>query len=407
MKALLIKLFLFVTKSEELSLDDQEKMISSMPTPKDDMDRSYYNYLCCSSSTNSFSKVFLNVCGIAVIPAIFLVYLINLLLCNKKPCSGALFISCKNRIGMEYRYEDRFPNELKKEFKKIKTLKLDSFPGVLNGVIGFPVLKVWLPFVLRHPFAGYINFRALLNLANFYRLVYIYEPEAIINFRAELNSMSSIITLMCENEGVEYINFMHGEVMTNISSAFVRFSRFYIWDDHYKEVFRWSKSPMDQFRTYLPAMYDHKSDTDKSDKEYFITYMFCGDEKGHMDFNAETICRVFKQLDQKGYKCKVRPHPRWSDMNQLHKVFDGSGIEIEIPEKVSVTESIYSSEYIAGTFSSVLTEAYYMKKTVVIDDISDKELISTLKRRKYFLLNKEHILLSKLLEESSIDPEEV
>ena len=94
----------------------------------------------------------------------------------------------------------------------------------------------------------------------------------------------------------------------------------------------------------------------------------------------------------------MRPHPRWSNLEQLKLVFDKMNIEIEQCNIVPVKDSILDSEVVVGTFSSVLTEAYYLGKKVYIDDVSDPALIKELVMKKYFLLGKEVGLLSELLD---------
>ena len=396
MKDLLLKQFLFFTKKDQLSPDRQKELIDSFREPKNDHDRCLMHYKCSVSGSGRFSRLVLDLFGFFAVPFFLVVYAVNMLSVRKNKYDGALFVCAKNRIGMSYGYEDRFPKELISEYKRIKVLKLDSFPGLFTGVLGRDVLRVWLPFALRHPLEGFINFRALLNLTNFYRLIHIYEPKALINFRAELNPTSSLVTLMCEKEGIEYINFMHGEVMTDISAAFVRFSRFYVWDEHYIDVFGWGRAPKEQFRVYLPSMY--QKDKAEAPGEYYMTYVFCGSEKDHTDSNAKLVCDILKEFVKRGRRCKVRPHPRWSDMQQINDVFSGSGVDIEIPREVSVADSINSSSYVAGTFSSVLTEAYYSGRSVVIDDISDSKLTEELKKRKYFLIEKDYTPLSELVD---------
>ena len=87
----------------------------------------------------------------------------------------------------------------------------------------------------------------------------------------------------------------------------------------------------------------------------------------------------------------------------INELIEGTDITFEEPRLISVADSIGESEYVAGTFSTVLTEAFYLGAKVIIDDISEPDLISELKYRQYFLLNKEHIVLSELISDISYD----
>lgn len=89
-------------------------------------------------------------------------------------------------------------------------------------------------------------------------------------------------------------------------------------------------------------------------------------------------------------------------MDTIVPLFKNTGIIIEQCDQISVEESIMNSENVAGTFSSVLTQAYYFGKQVYIDDISDSQLIDELVERKYFLLSKKDVsYLSRLINELS------
>ena len=72
-------------------------------------------------------------------------------------------------------------------------------------------------------------------------------------------------------------------------------------------------------------------------------------------------------------------------MEHLRKTFKEENIE---SFDVKTQDSINNSEYIVGTATTVLTEAYYGGKKILIDDVTDKEEYESLKSRKYLMLDK-------------------
>lgn len=380
-------------------IDYQKQIIDSFREPRSDYDRVDFNYLVLRKIKGiSMKRIVLEVASIFAIPILLVIYAINRLFYrNKKQNIGkTIIIESHNRKGKAYDFEGRVP-EFGDDYNPVFIYKTGAFPKIVGGVIGRTALKIYLKFICRHPFWFFYNLRCLVNLMGYNKLLYLHSPKAIVNSRMEVNPMSSIISYLCESCSCEFICFMHGEVMIDINTAFVRFSHFYIWDRHYIDVFQWSRCDMRQYVIYKPGLY-MMTDSVVTSPRYYLTYYLTGNEKSGVDINAKEICRILVGISKRGKRCKVRPHPRWSNLEQLKLVFDKMNIEIEQCNIVPVKDSILDSEVVVGTFSSVLTEAYYLGKKVYIDDVSDPALIKELVMKKYFLLGKEVGLLSELLD---------
>ena len=390
---LLWKIYTLLPKRKEIGISEQKRIIDSFGMPGDDLDRVYYNYLANAEAESALKRVFLNTAGFFAVPVFIILYALNRLTLRPKENEKAVLVNAKNRVGKAYSYEDRIPDELYREFGTIKVLEYDSFPDFRTGVLSVPGFKLFLRFFIRHPLKGFINYRVLLNIGAFNRILLEYRPAALITYRAENNNTSSIITALCENNRAEYICFMHGEMFGNIQCAFVRFSRFYIWDGHYKEILSWGNSPADQCIVYTPGIY--RKIEKKENPGFFITYYFSGSTKNNRDDNAEAVKKELKNFTDKGYRCKVRQHPRWSDEKQIEEVFTGTGIEIEDYRSVTVGESLADTEYVAGTYSSILTEAEHSGLSVILDDVTDKALFKELTGKNFIMLKKPHRLLSE------------
>ncbi len=378
----------------------QKKIIDSFPEPKNDYER--VNYSIESNRLNrggNKKALIINAVSMLAIPLFMLLYCFNRLFARKnKQCLGqTLVIESTNRRGAKYSFEGRLP-ALSDEYGKTLIIETGVFPKLREGLIGWKSVCIFSRFVSYHPFDFFNNLRMLVNLMGYNRLLYLYQPFAIINSRMELNHNSSLITLLCENSGCKFINVMHGEALYNIETAFVRFSEFYIWDNHYIDVFTWSRSPVEQFKVYQPDIYK-RCINNNHHPEYYITYIFTGDEEKGLDENAYEVREILLKFMKTGKRCKVRPHPRWSDMQQLSNIFSHTGILVEDPKAVKVIESLSNTEKVVGTFSTVMSEAFYANIDIVIDDISDKDIYDSLYERGYILINKPHELLSQIVPE--------
>jgi len=227
-----------------------------------------------------------------------------------------------------------------------------------------------------------------------------YSPRAIITARGETNCISSIITLFCELCSCEYILFMHGELLACKELSFVRFSRMYIWDEHYKKILSWARCAKEQYIIYKPDILNlfkhHKEDIQNQDK-YDVCYYLSGTGDGDYIEDIEKIQEILIKLSNSGLRVKIRPHPRWSDFEALEGQFSGKNIDVEDVRNVSLTDSIAETRFILGMFSTVILQAYYSNREVVIDDISNPDYFENLKASMYIMLNKPHRLLSEIL----------
>ena len=388
---LIWKIFEYFASFDLPDTKEQKRIIDSFPAPECDYDRTYYNFNCVKRKGRFWV---LNLIGIIGIPFMMLLYLINSIGCRPKEKADALMISSRNRIGFVYPYEDRFPEQLKEEFPNMKTLSFRAFPEFKSGVIGREALSYWWGFAARHPGSGFLNFRALITIMSVNRLVREYSPRAIINYRAENNNMTNLITGFLESGGREYINFMHGEILAEYRTAFVRLSRFYIWDEGYKNTLAWSRADDSDFYVYMPSIYNAEYNI-RDDYEYYMLYIFSGGFSKE-DRNDLEVMQLFADFQKKGLKCKVRPHPRWSDTERIRQLCEEYGVTYDDPKSVTTKESIDSARYIAGTISTVLTEAFYAGKEVVLDDVTNEEMYEEIKDKRFILLYKEHKMLSEL-----------
>lgn len=403
MKERILKLLFSALETPELTIKEQKTVIDSFPNPRNDYDRVFFNYKCTAIGQRLATTVVLDIVGGITCLVLLVVYSINrifLTFTEKKEYCDAIIIEHTNRLGVRYSYEGRLPEQLFDEYKDIKTIRPGTFPKLRKGVLGITPVKIWIAFVIKHPLRGFVNLRVLVNLMGLQRVIVKHKPKAIVISRADLNGVSSLTTYSCEQQGIQYINLMHGEMMAEYRTAFVRFTKFYIWDEGYIDIFGWARCDNSQFVVFTPEIYEKKEKTNKESR-YFLLYALTGNEKTGRDEAVEAIKTELQKIAASGKHCKVRPHPRWSDTEYVKEVFKDTGIEVENPREITATESILESKYVASTFSTVLSEAYYLGKPIIIDDLTNPSEIKMLEERKYLMLKKEHFLLSSVVNDVS------
>ena len=87
---------------------------------------------------------------------------------------------------------------------------------------------------------------------------------------------------------------------------------------------------------------------------------------------------------REGKTVRFRPHPRYSDMDLLKKYV--SEEEIETPQKVGILESISNLDCAVGSYTTVLAQAYFSGKNILLDDVTFKSQYNQLKERRYILI---------------------
>ena len=108
------------------------------------------------------------------------------------------------------------------------------------------------------------------------------------------------------------------------------------------------------------------------------------------------IINILEEMASLGYRVAIRPHPRYSNLNEVKKMV--KNIKVEDLNQVSIQESILQTNNVISIYSTVLNQAYHNGIGIVIDDITDKEKYEKLKKMNYVMLAVKHKLLSQSLE---------
>ncbi|WP_418927383.1 hypothetical protein [Dysosmobacter sp.] len=245
----------------------------------------------------------------------------------------------------------------------------------------------------RYPTAFYFRFKCMAKLAMYRSLYETYRPKAII-VSEEYSYTSSFLTEYCHRLGVEHINVMHGDKLYDIHDTFFCFDRCYIWDQFYRDLFCELRAEPTQFRMEMPPS---MQPWDAQDVEKAVDYTYyLQAETSQM---LEKIAESLQTLQKSGAVVAVRPHPLYSDMETVRRLF--SDFEIEETAEVGIETSILRTRHVIGLYSTVLYQAHINHVPVVIDDLTAPERFAQLKSLRYIMLDKPHGLLSALLQEES------
>ena len=240
----------------------------------------------------------------------------------------------------------------------------------------------------------YFALKVLLKIAIYRYNIEKYSPEIFL-VTSEYSWTSSILTEFCEKNKILHINYMHGNKWYVIRDSFFKFHKCYVWDEHYAEIFCKLKAFEGQFEVidYL----DFIPQINIEIKELYNTYYLQIDET---EDEVDQIIIILEKLRLKtGYKGKIRCHPVYTPQKIKNKI-----PKEMLDEEENIYHSIVKSNYLISKYSTVLYEAFVMKKgIVVIDDITKGiEKYNSLKELGWVSGYKPHLMLSEIIKEGSV-----
>ena len=288
--------------------------------------------------------------------------------------------------------DDVFPKELFKEFPKYKKVETRHDRTIIFN----QALKESYKILARK---NRFNFSyKLLALREFALHSYVlenYNPKATVVYVNERNTLSPIIKDIYEKKNKEFIGFMHGTDLLHLIKSYMSFSRYYIWDEDYIDMY------INDMNCNINKYIVHKPD--KLKKEYFKKEKYDNDLTYYLSATStkslKKLSEIVKQLKEKNINIKFRAHPRIPGLNNIINILGEDNME---KTDIGITESISNTEYVVGLSTTVIEEAFYGGKKIILDDITDEEMFKNLKDRKYLMLKKEHILFSDYLKDIDI-----
>lgn len=363
-----------VTSHFKVDVAESTRFLNSIKEPTDDIERSYAQYRCQCYLRKKLAVFLLNIgCAFVIVP-----YILKGIFGKAEIKDGkdiVYSISIRDMRIIPESLKEKYPNELiTKEFDGM-LLKRQDLAFIWN------VYKT-------HPFSFFFILRVMIKVSFYRFFIEEYHPKAIA-INAEFSSASSVMTLYCENMGIAHYNIMHGEKLYYIRDSFFRFTKCYVWDEYYRDLFLCLRAFKDQFIIEKPEsiLFDVAK---YSGKQPLIDYKYMLNG----NHNLKEISNVLHNLKNKGYTIMVRPHPAYTDLKIVQQYFDEDEIE---PCSVSIEESLANTKNVISLYSTVLLQAYYSGINVVIDDFIYPQQYQKLNELKYILINKKHQKLSDLV----------
>lgn len=343
--------------------------------PNDDFGRSIAQHMC---QVYPFKKdIFkLNCMSAILIPVIVILFLLKKRSRVKDDNSTIVCYYCFN-----------LPGSLPEAFQeqKISFLTSEDCPYYLNR----KDIAFLLRFFFRSFWHPFLSFRVLLKVAKYRAIIDSFSKLKVIAITGEFSDTSSAMTQYCHENDIKHYNFMQGDMFGCYRTAFFHFDKCFVWDKYYVKQFVDFGAVPEQFEVSLPQCLQKIEENQTEKKIDYIYYL-----GGYPDEDLTTIQTAIDKLVEKGYVCEVRPHPHWSNMALVNRVFQG--ITIQDTNSVSVDKSLLLTKNAIGLCSTVLLQAHYNEVNVVIDDLSSPAKYKMLEGYQYIMLNKQHKLLSEI-----------
>lgn len=362
----------------------QKSYLEQFNEPKDDIERSYFQYKCQMQLLGKNVHFLLNFASFFL----SLFYLFRFVI-NFKSESSTVNETWQNAFFItDGKPKNILPKDLSNKFPEI-------YYGEITHTLNLNVQdrKFIFNIIKRYPFSWHFIFKCLLKVAMYSSIIDRKKVKALI-VCSEYTFTSSLLTSYCETRNVEHINIMHGEKLFYIRDSFFRFHKCYIWDDFYKQLFIQLRANPDQFTVALPESINFV-DSDIIEKKYDFTYYLGGEQESDL----LAINNSLVKLSNKGFEISIRPHPRYTDLNLVNKIFPQ--FEIEDCKNITIEESIFRTGCAISLYSTVLNQAIRNGVEIVIDDLTNPKKYNRLIDLQYVMLSKKHTLISNLVEDNA------
>lgn len=372
-----------VLYENELDYNEQLQILNSIKEPLNDFERTYYQNYCQMKRANLFFKLGINLISMITFPFFAFFYLIKGTISKTYHSPNEdciLFLSCSNGKAIYPKeLEEVYSNVVEVDFLQDKMLKLSD-------------LFFALRFVVKYPFSAWLSLRILYRVAVYRYVINKHNPNAIVR-TMETSPSSSVLTYYCELNNIEHINILSGERFFEISTSFVHFHKFYVWDEHYIKIFmKLRADKQTNFIIHTPNalkidLYKNRIENKIVDFTYYLGVF--------TEKEIEKISDIVEKISSLGYSIRLRPHLRWTDMNLLRKYI--SEYYIEDNNEMSIEESIASTNVVIGVSTTVLLQSLKSGREIMIDDVVYLNTYNNLKKKDYIVYSKPHIRLSDFI----------
>lgn len=364
----------------QVPVSKQQALLASLPEPKDNMERSYYQYIC--------QRLFWGI-GFHICASIAAAFLLPIQAVSLIPRRNVVLSKTYDLILLSEDMPDNiFPDILLNEYpSQRKSTFLEGYSFSIED------WKYFCSLMKRYPFSPYFLYKCMIKMAIYSHQISTYRPEIITTCGGEFSFTSSFLTDYCEKRSVYHYNTMHGEMFYYVLDSFCNFHKFYVWDIHYKNLLNDLRATAGEFIIANPksVVIDPDSVNIEGLKNYDFKYYL----QLHEEEQLKSIAAASKRLKEFGYSICVRYHPRTPKIDVIYKFFAED--EVENPKLISIERSIKATRNVIGLNSTVLYQAFMSGVNVVIDDITDVYKFQKIKEMRYIMLSKKHQLLSQYI----------
>ena len=351
--------------SFDIPVEVQQAFLSSFEEPKNIIDRSYNQYLCQNLFLPKVKVMAFNIIFGLAFPLTLLYYMLK-----------SFFI--KEGESVLAVIEDKKMDEV------VPIILLQQYrphPDFWNSgsAIFIDDLMFLFKIVKKAPLSQYFAYKVLMNMAQYSAIIHSHRPKYIIQF-GEFSFSRTALTEYCHHFGLKHINVMHGEKLFFIRDSFFQYDECYVWSDYYVNLLCSLQAEPSQFRVSIPPslIIDCKKYIRPDCYADYKYYLAANDEK-----SLKRIVEAMAFARSEGKSVRYRPHPRYTDLRILRKYVKES--EIELPHDVSIQESIANMNFAVGSYTTVMVQAYFSGKHVIMDDVAEKRQFEKLRKMHYIL----------------------
>lgn len=381
MNNILRKIAVFLERKQDslfsYDVNKQKKYIAKLGNPRDQIERSYFQYRCQMQLNGKAITAILNLISFPLVIVYFIKYGRKTEVHNSKQKKVIFF-----RDGKP---ENILPKSLKEKYKKVE---YNPDEGMILTKKDKEFIK---RIIYRYPFSWQFILKCMIKLGKYSFAIKKYSPTVVV-VCAEYSFTSSVLTYYCNQRNIMHINVMHGEKLYYMRDSFFEFNECYIWDKYYENIFLSLKAARKQFIIEAPTSLQFDRELIKSNLYDYTYYLGAESEKV-----LRLISVILKQLCNSGNKISVRPHPRYSNIKLVKEIF--SFANIEDTKKISIEQSLLQTNAAISLYSTVLNQALCNSIPIIIDNVSDPKKFNKLNELGYVCLYKKHKLLSNILED--------
>ena len=358
-------------------LETQKAILAHFPEPRDDIERSYFQYRCQARLQGAPISALLNLCALVLLP----------IYARKSPSATDAAESGADAVFLFSGRDTILPDSLRDSYSIVQIKDYQDHSLLTREDRDYLRLLR-----RRYPASFYFHFKCMMKIAMYSHAIARYAPRAVI-CSEEYSFTSSLLTDYCAKHDTKHINIMHGAGRYFMKGAFLHFDKFYVWDALYREHYTEMRAQPDQFIIEIPPSLIFRktsADLERVDYTYYLTVTSAK--------VFRTILHNLSVLLSHGAKIAIRPHPLCLELiSPLRK--DSRGFILEEYDQVPIEDSLLRTGCAISPGSTVLNQAAYNHIPFIIDDISWPEYYNGPQGREMreLLVSKDYQLLSELI----------